>query len=622
MKGAGCFNPVNCEVATDEYAAVTVSQTPYMKVTVDVLSPEETQSSEPAEDNPAPISGGDTSPEGNSVSNGAAQQTQEVETPTKPSAVIPWNKPSSQASAGLGEIIAGAFGPHPSSTKDVSANSPSDAVGGTQESAAGASPIVVAGSTISLAPTASAIVDSGAGAQQGAADTAPVITIGSQEITANSASQYIVEGQTLAAGSPAIVVSGSTYSLAPSASAIIINGETSSLVGSVAPTDVAPVLSIGGEPVTMNSASQYIVGSQTLAPGGAPIEVSGTTYSLAPSASAVVINGVTSALPANNAGQDTAAVSGGAPAITIGGQSVTANSASQYIVGSQTLAPGRSPIVISGTTYSLAPSASAIVVNGVTSVLQANNAGGATTVGSGGAPAITIGGRPITGNSASQYIVGSQTLAPGSSAIIISGTTYSLAPSASAIVVNGVTSLLPATNAANGVAPVITVGSQLFTASPVAGSAYVIGSQTLVPGAPAITVSGVEVSLAPSASNVVVDGTTVAFSAATGVAPVITIGSQLFTATPVSGSAYVVGSQTLRPGASAITVGGVEVSLAPSASNVVVGGTTEAFSAATAAVNGTGVSGDAFMGDARRMGIGLKGQMLGLGLGLLGLAVM
>lgn len=298
------------------------------------------------------------------------------------------------------------------------------------------------------------------------------------------------------------------------------------------------------------NASPIVIGSQTLIPGASPIVISGSTYSLAPSASAIVVNGLTSAL------DKPAVTANPAPVITIGSQPVTLNSAFQYIVQGQTLAAGSSAIVISGSTYSLAPSASAIVVDGKTSLLAAGEMPTAA------APIITVGGQPITQNSASQFIFGSQPLAPGSTAIVVSGTTYSLVPSASAIVVNGVTAVLPA---------------------------YAPASQT----------SAVKVS-----------------------APVITIGTQPYTASLVSGSEYVVGSQTLVPGAPAITVGGVEVSLALSASDIVVGGTTKAFSAATAVASGTTPSSDPFTGGAKRVGIRLGGQMLGLGLGLIGLILL
>ncbi|CAF9939061.1 MAG: hypothetical protein HETSPECPRED_001469 [Heterodermia speciosa] len=136
------------------------------------------------------------------------------------------------------------------------------------------------------------------------------------------------------------------------------------------------------------------------------------------------------------------------------------------------------------------------------------------------APILTIANQPITQNSASEYIIASQTLAPGSSPITLSGTTYSLGPSASAVVINGLTSPLPSTTPSPlpsflPSAQVFTIGTQPFTASLLSGSGsgsvseYVVGSQTLVPGAVAVTVGGVQVSLEAGGGGIVVGGTTI-----------------------------------------------------------------------------------------------------------------
>ena len=586
VKGVGCFHPGNCPAATSSVGtpaftpsvaqAANISPatmpSPQLKSTVGSLQSEKTESPKASNIVPnsisiiAPVFGASAPTQQNSESpslNGAAPNTKTVqpaqgthshETPVANQSPQETNRP------GIPAV-------EPTSTPD-----------------GGATVIVGASSTVS----------------------------------ADSSSNFIVGGQTIASsGSPA-VVSKFTLSLAPSASAIVVNGEASTLKATPSSSSSSglgaliggafngpPAIAEGSQVISANSASDFVLGSQTLAPGASPIVVSGSTYSLAPSTSAIVVNGVTSVL------QEPAIMVNPAPVITVGSQPITANSMSQFIVESQTLAPGASPIIVSGSTYSLAPSASAIVINGKTSTLEA---GSARTQ---AAPVIIIASQRVTQNSASQYIVGSQTLAPGNDPITVSGTTYSLAPSASAIIVNGITSILPAYNPANG-APVITIGSQPFTAGLASTSAYAIGSETLIPGGSAITVSGVEVSLAPSGSVIIVSSRTEIFPG--GNAPVITVGSQVVTAS--AESEYVIGSQTLIPGASAITVSGVEVSLGPSASDVAVGGTTETFSAATGSANGTRYGGQTFTGKAYRFEMGLKGQIPCLVLGLLGLAVL
>ena len=200
----------------------------------------------------------------------------------------------------------------------------------------------------------------------------------------------------------------------------------------------------------------------------------------------------------------------------------------------------------------------------------------------------------------------------------------------------------------------LTIGTQAFTASLLSGSEsgsgseYIIGSQTLVPGAAAVTVGGVQVSLEAGGSGVIVGGSTIsgtlvgATTQSFPSAQVITIGTKDFTASLLSGSGsvsgpeYVVGSQTLVPGAAAVTVGGVQVSLEAGGSGVVVGGstvsgtlvgaTTESLNVptATASKNATGTySGVAFTAGARRRAeMGLRTTGIGIGLGLLGLVLL
>jgi hypothetical protein len=124
------------------------------------------------------------------------------------------------------------------------------------------------------------------------------ITIGGETITANSASQYIISGQTLHPGGPAITVSGTTISLLPSATAVIINGVTSTLsqvYGAVITTTTAPFLTLNNKVYTANRAGNYVLApGTTLTPGGAPVTVSGTVISVGEEGTAAVIQGSTS----------------------------------------------------------------------------------------------------------------------------------------------------------------------------------------------------------------------------------------------------------------------------------------------------------------------------------------
>lgn len=134
------------------------------------------------------------------------------------------------------------------------------------------------------------------------------------------------------------------------------------------PGAVPPVLSIGTATIMPNPQSQYVLGVQTLVPGGEPLTISGTILSLAPSATALVINGVTSSIVPAVGGMYTAVMPG---ALTLEGQIYTANGAGDIIMGpGTTLIPGGNPVTINGTTLSLVSGGSAVAVQGKTSTLQ------------------------------------------------------------------------------------------------------------------------------------------------------------------------------------------------------------------------------------------------------------
>lgn len=124
------------------------------------------------------------------------------------------------------------------------------------------------------------------------------VTIAGQTVTANAASQFVVSGQTLEAGGPAITVDGTTVSLAPSATAVIINGVTSTIsqaYGAIYTTTTAPLLTLNDHVYTANRAGYYVINrGTTLIPGGPPITISGTTISLEPKGTAAIIQGSTS----------------------------------------------------------------------------------------------------------------------------------------------------------------------------------------------------------------------------------------------------------------------------------------------------------------------------------------
>jgi len=125
----------------------------------------------------------------------------------------------------------------------------------------------------------------------------------------------------------------------------------------------------------------------------------------------------------------------------------------------------------------------------------------------------------------------------------------------------------------------MTIGSDTFTAN--AASQFLVApGQILTPGGQ-LTVDGTTVSLAPSASEVIIDGVTHSLSSVITPPPVVNIGGTLYEAN--SGSTYEVGGEPLTPGG-VITVSGTTISLASDASTVVVNGVAQtAMPIATAA---------------------------------------
>lgn len=433
---------------------------------------------------------------------------------------------------GLGAIIAGAIGITSTSLPEIQGVQPYPMP----------TPTLIY--SISIAASASAVVVNGvtsvlpAGGPEGlivAGITS--VAVGSQQISQNAASQYVVAGQTLIPGARPINVQGTEVSLAPSASAIVIAGSTI-----VLSSTSAPAFTVGGEVISANSASKYVVGGQTLTPGAPAVTISGTRISLAPSGTQVVVGsstiglGSTFTLP---------------PALTVGSQTYTADSKSEYTIAGQILTPGGPAVTVSGTRLSLAPGATQLVLGSSTIDLTPANT----------PPPLTFGSRTFTANSASDYIIDGQTLIPGAPAITVSGTPISLAPTPSQAVIGSNTiTLSPVLTPP----PPLTFNSQTITAN--SASDYIIDNQTLIPGAPALTISHTPISLAPDASAVVIGGRTELLRPGPTLPPII-IGSRTFTADDAG--AYVIGGQTVTPGASGVVVpGSLLVPAAASSSSV------------------------------------------------------
>lgn len=323
---------------------------------------------------------------------------------------------------------------------------------------------------------------------------------------------------------------------------------------------------VGNIPISV-SGNTAIINGETFAPtpGSPAITAMINNQPVVVSPSQVIAGGQIVSIPAAAA----APTPTGPPLITFGASIITANPSSQFVIAGQTLYPG-SAIEVSGTKLSLGPSAASIVIGGSTVVL--NHPPHITPAP--GPPAFIFHGSTFTANPTAPVVIAGQTLPPGGPAITVSGTRLSLAASASQVIIGGATIPLNTNTSPITLAPALTIGGQTITANP--ASQYVIAGQTLVPGGPAITVSGTRLSLASSASQLLVGSSTIPLIAQ-GFFPTLTIAGQTLTANP-SGR-YIIDGQTFAPGGPAITISGTRISLGPSASTLVMGSNTLSLSA-------------------------------------------
>ncbi|TKA70140.1 hypothetical protein B0A49_07720 [Cryomyces minteri] len=242
---------------------------------------------------------------------------------------------------------------------------------------------------------------------------------------------------TLGTGSLATVVPLTTNSIGQNA--IVVGGTTSVLSPATNLGPALPIFTVNSHTFIGGSSSEYVVGSQTLRLGGS-VTIGSTVVALTTNSagqSIVIAGGTTSTL-------SPAALS--VPqALTIDGQTLSAISASAYVLSGQTLAPGH-PITLgsgsSQTVISLATDSagnSVVVMGSSTSALRFPTSAGA----------LVLNGQTLTPASASEYIVAGQTLAPGHPITLGSGvsrTVVSLTTDAaghSVVVVGSSTSTLP-----------------------------------------------------------------------------------------------------------------------------------------------------------------------------------
>ena len=256
----------------------------------------------------------------------------------------------------------------------------------------GASAVVIGSSTQPLAPIIASSPNNVVAAEE--------ITFGGKIYTASGPTpEFVIGGQTLTPNG-VITVSGTPIHLQPGASAIVLGSSTQSLAPIITSNldddDVvtAEEMTFGGKTYTaFGSTPEFTIAGQTLTPNGA-ITVSGTPIRMPPGGSVVIVGGSTQSLATITA-TNPASIATIAD-ITFGGQTYTADSASRFRIGGQTLTPG-GVVTVDGTQISYAPGATDVVVGSSTEPVNL----GTVIMGGFGQPSQT-GSEPFTGGSNSK----------------------------------------------------------------------------------------------------------------------------------------------------------------------------------------------------------------------------
>ncbi|KAF2235002.1 hypothetical protein EV356DRAFT_514638 [Viridothelium virens] len=330
------------------------------------------------------------------------------------------------------------------------------------------------------------------------ATTPASVIIGDAIATPVAPSAYALpDGYTITAGGAPVVAAGTTYSLGASGAVVVVNGQTISSIAAYQPG--SGTVNLGNAIAIPLRPNAFAIGGQTLSVNGAPVVVSGTTYSLGPS-SAVVVNGQT---------VSTLSAYSNPTTIALGNAIATPLGSNAYAIGSQTLRAGGPPITVSGDTYSLSPSGAAIINGQTISSLPPGPEYSYPT--SSDVTALTLGTAVLaaTPTAGSALVIDGQTLLPGHAITVtqdgqvetISVPADGLADGGYVGVVNGVTQSLAA-----GETLLTEPNGVVLTLSPTGVGEYVVGGATLVPGGEAVVTDGVTVSEAPGGDVVEVSG--------------------------------------------------------------------------------------------------------------------
>lgn len=341
----------------------------------------------------------------------------------------------------------------------------------------------------------------------------------------------------------------------------------------------APVV-IGGTTTTTADSIHTVVNGQTVKLSSGNLHISTSTLAITtqqPVSPAQSTPVVFAGLTFSAACPVTAPAATEMPVVTSGATVSVLPTKSAIVIGTQTLLAG-SAAIISDTLISLGPSG-LVIGNTIDSapitaiaVSQPSNTAAPAKV-------ITVGGQTVTAT-ATGFAIGSQTLYPGGDGITVSGAPVSLAIGGTLLFG---TSTIPLPDAAVP-SQIITLAGQAVTA---AASGFAVAGTTLTPGATAVTISRIPVSLA--IGSALVTGTS-SIPLSTNAPEVVNINGQTITAA-VTGIA--IAGTVLGPGASGVTISGTVISLS-TGETLVVGTSTVVLPGATTTLGIGGVVLSAF----------------------------
>ena len=256
--------------------------------------------------------------------------------------------------------------------------------------------------------------------------------------------------------------------------------------------------------------------------------------------------------------------------IWIGSSIFTATPGHLYVNGDKTLSRGGPPISIDEIAYSFDPAVtlSPDIVDALSKISADKN------------PAVTLGGNRYPANSASQYRVNGQTLVPGGPAITVNGVMYSLPSPGSMLMSAGkMIPLNPQRSAPPEALAMLSsmglVGSQnlnIFVVDgiPITSSPdkFIIGSTTLAPGSPPVTISG-HVFTETKGGTLMVDGRPIKLPTGTLSNTFVVDGITM------TGDSHLlaVGNTILTPGSPPLRLSGHTLSLATGGALIVDGST-------------------------------------------------